>query len=61
MVIARWILLVLGLAAIVSFVLYVATGQVRFRRYGVTIVKWVVVAGLVFFASLAAQRLLGQG
>jgi D-alanyl-lipoteichoic acid acyltransferase DltB (MBOAT superfamily) len=57
MVIARWILLLLGLAAIVSFALYIATGQDRFRRHGVTIIKWVVASGLVFFGWLVFERL----
>lgn len=57
MLIARWIFLLLGVAAIVSFALYIGTGQVRFRRWGVVIIKWAVMAGLAFFAVLVLERL----
>ena len=38
--------------------IYAATGQVRYRRYGLVIVKWTVIAGLAFFAVLFVIRIL---
>jgi hypothetical protein len=39
-------------------VYYIATGQERFKRLGVIILKWTVFAALGFFAVLIATRLL---
>lgn len=58
MVIARWAFLLLGIAAVVCFVLFVVTGQARYKSWGVKIVAAAVVAGLVFFAGLAIERLV---
>lgn len=52
--------LVFGLllaAGLLSFALYVATGQVVWRRRGIVIVKWTIVAALGFFAVLVLERL----
>jgi len=57
MLIVRWVLLLLMLAAVVCFGLYIATGQARWRHLGVVIVKWVVLAGLSFFGILILERL----
>ena len=56
MLLARFVVLVLLLAGLVCFALYVTTGQQRFRVLGVRIVKWTVIAGLGFFAVLIAER-----
>jgi uncharacterized membrane protein len=56
----RAILLLLLVAGLVCFVVYVVTGQVRWRALGLRLVKWTVIAGLVFFAVLAAERLLAR-
>ncbi len=58
MPIFRAILLLLLIAGLGCFVLYIATGQMRWRALGLRLVKWTVVAGLVFFAVLAAERLI---
>ena len=58
MAIARAVVLLLLLAAAVLFAFYAATGQVRYRRYGLVIVKWTVIAGLAFFAVLFVIRIL---
>jgi hypothetical protein len=34
------------------------TGHMAYRRWGLVIFKWTVVAGLGFFAVLAVQRML---
>ena len=57
MLLARSIVLLLLVAGLVCFALYVGTGQQRFRMLGVRIVKWTVIAGLGFFAVLIAERL----
>ncbi|MEY4562539.1 MAG: hypothetical protein RLZZ618_1816 [Pseudomonadota bacterium] len=54
---ARWVFLLLGLAAIVSFGFFVITRDDRYRRVGLFIVKGAVFSGLVFFAVLAIERL----
>lgn len=57
MLLFRWILLLLLLGAGTAFALYIATGQVRFRRFGLQLLKWVLVAGLMFFGVLILERL----
>ncbi len=57
MLIFRWIVMLLMVAGLLCFALYIGTGQVRFRRLGLMIVKWTVVAGLAFFAVLMLERM----
>ena len=57
MLIARWIFMLLGLAAIVCFAFYAGTGELRYRRIGLVILKWSVTAGLAFFAVLLLEQL----
>jgi hypothetical protein len=57
MLVFRWIVLLLLIAGILCFAMYIGTGQVRWRQWGLTIVKWTVVAGLGFFAVLALERM----
>ena len=38
------------------FAAYVATGQAVWRRRGVVVLKWTVIAGLGFFAVLILER-----
>lgn len=56
MLLVRWFILMLLLGSIVSFVFYVATGQPRFKRYGLLTLKWVLIAGFGFFAVLILER-----
>jgi hypothetical protein len=52
--------LVFGLllvAGILCFAMYVGTGQLAWRRRGIVIVKWTVIAALGFFAVLILERL----
>jgi hypothetical protein len=53
----RWIVLLLLVAGLVCFAMYVGTGQRRFRVLGIRIVKWTVIAGLGFFAVLILELL----
>ncbi|MEY3123525.1 MAG: hypothetical protein RLZZ573_45 [Pseudomonadota bacterium] len=57
MLLFRWLILLLLLGAVVSFVFYVGTGQDRFKRYGLVILKWTVLSALAFFAVLVLERL----
>jgi hypothetical protein len=54
----RTLLLLLLVAALLSFAMYVGTGQRRWRQLGLVIVKWTVIAALGFFAVLALERII---
>ncbi len=54
----RALLLLMLLAGAACFAAYAVSGQVRFRGYGLRLVRWTVVTGLAFFAVLIVQRLL---
>jgi hypothetical protein len=41
----------------VSFVFYAVTGQARFKRIGLTILKWTLIAAFVFFAVLIFENI----
>ena len=56
MLLFRWLILLLLLGAVVSFVFYVGTGQARFKRYGLIILKWTLLAAFGFFAVLILER-----
>ncbi|WP_197508867.1 hypothetical protein [Hydrogenophaga crassostreae] len=58
MLLFRFAIFFLLLAAGVSFAFYIGTGQERFRGYGVRLLKWAVIAGLGFFGVLLLERLL---
>ncbi|ABM31426.1 hypothetical protein QRO11_19705 [Paracidovorax citrulli] len=58
MLLFRGLFFFLLLLAVVSFVFYVATGQPRYKRYGIVIVKWTVLSAFAFFAVLALERFL---
>ena len=58
MLIFRWAVLLLLLAAGVSFAFFAATGQQRYKRFGLVIVKWTVIAASMFFLVLILARLL---
>ncbi len=57
MLIFRWLVLLMLLGAVVSFMFYAGTGQVRFKRYGLTLLKWALIAGFGFFAVLILERI----
>jgi hypothetical protein len=52
----RILITLLLLAALFCFAMYLFTGQPRWRQRGVLIVKWVVIAGLGFFAVILFER-----
>jgi hypothetical protein len=53
----RWLVLLLLVAGVLCFAMYIGTGQFRYRVLGLRIVKWTVVAALGFFAVLILERL----
>ncbi|MEO6744098.1 MAG: hypothetical protein ABIS28_22185 [Caldimonas sp.] len=53
----RWVVGLLLVAGLVCFAMYIATGEQRYRRLGILLVKWTVIAGLGFFAVLILERL----
>ena len=57
MLLFRWLILLFLLAAVVSFMFYAGTGQPRFKRFGLMILKWTLIAAFGFFAVLILERL----
>jgi hypothetical protein len=56
MLIFRWVILLLLLSAVVAFVFYAGTGQARFKRAGLMVLKWTLIAAFGFFAVLILER-----
>ena len=56
MLLFRWLILLFLLAAIVSFMFYAGTGQARFKRFGLIVLKWTLIAAFGFFAVLILER-----
>lgn len=54
----RYVVLFMFMASAACFVAYVFTGNKSYRRVGLEIFKWTVLAGLVFFGVLAVQSQL---
>ncbi len=57
MLLFRWTILLLLLAAGASFVFYAGTGQERFKRWGLVTLKWTLIAAFGFFTVLILERL----
>ncbi len=56
MLIARLLFGLLAVASVLCFVAYIRSGDPRWRRRGVLIIKWTLVAAFGFFAVLIAER-----
>lgn len=56
MLILRWLIFALLAVSAVCFVVYLGSGDVRYRRLGLVILKWTVFAALGFFAVLIIER-----
>ena len=56
MLLFRWLILMLLLGAVVSFSFYAATGQPRYKKYGLLVLKWTLIAAFGFFAVLILER-----
>jgi hypothetical protein len=57
MLLFRWLILLLLLGTCVSFAFFAATGDPRFKRYGLLTLKWTLIAAFGFFAVLILERI----
>ena len=57
MLLFRWLILLALLGAVVSFMFFAGTGQQRFKRFGLILLKWTLIAAFGFFAVLILERL----
>ncbi|MBC7647659.1 MAG: hypothetical protein H7197_00850 [Vitreoscilla sp.] len=53
----RALALLLLVITAVLFLFYAATGQMRYKNWGMVLLKWTLLAGFGFFAVLIFQRL----
>jgi hypothetical protein len=58
MLLFRFTLFFLLLAAGVCFAFYIGTGHQRYRQWGLIILKWTVLAALGFFGVLILERIV---
>ena len=59
MLLFRWAIMLLLLAAGVLFAFYAGTGNPKFRRLGLVVLKWTLLAALGFFGVLFLERIAG--
>jgi hypothetical protein len=57
MIVFRLVFGLLLVASVLCFAMYIGTNQLVWRRRGVVILKWTVLAALAFFAVLILERL----
>ena len=57
MLVLRLVFGLLLAAGLVSFAIYVATGDPAWRRRGIVVIKWTVIAGLGAAAVIVLERL----
>ena len=57
MLIFRFLMFALLGVSVLCFAFYIATGWAHFRRWGLVVLKWTVVAALVFFGMLILGRI----
>lgn len=57
MLLFRWVVMALLLAAAVSFAFYAGTGQPHYKRWGLVVLKWTVIAAAFFFAVVFIGRI----
>ncbi len=57
MLVFRLVFGLLLVSGLLCFAMYIGTGQLSWRRRGIVIVKWTVIAALGFFAVLILERL----
>lgn len=57
MLIFRWLATLLLLSSALSFIFYLGTGRPHYKKLGLLILKWTVVAALAFFAVLFVGRI----
>jgi hypothetical protein len=57
MLVLRYVVLLLLLASIGLFMAFALTGQARYKRLGLVILKWTLIAAFGFFAILIVDRM----
>lgn len=57
MLLFRWAIFFLLLAAGVLFAFYAGTGQPRYKRLGIVTLKWTLLAAFGFFLVLILERI----
>ncbi len=57
MLLFRWAIFFLLLLAGVSFLFFVATGDPRYKGFGLKTLKWTLIAAFGFFAVLILERI----
>jgi hypothetical protein len=55
MLIFRWLILLLLLAAGVCFALYAGTGHPHYKRWGIVVLKWTLLAAFGLYAGLIVE------
>lgn len=58
MTFVRALVFLLLLASVLLFLLYALTGQARYKKFGLIVLKWTLLTGFGFFAVLVVQRLI---
>ncbi len=58
MLLVRALVLVLLVAAGISFALFAGTGQVKYKKFGLAVLKWTLLSTLGFFLVLFLERVL---
>ncbi len=58
MLLFRWLMLLLIVAAALCGVFYLGTGRAHYKRWSILILKWSVIAGLAFFAIMLLGRMV---
>jgi len=58
MLVFRWAIFLLLLAAGACFAFYAGTGRPHYKRWGLVILKWTLLAAFGFFAVLILERVL---
>lgn len=58
MLLFRFAIFFLLLAAGACFAFYIGTGQQKYRRWGIKILQWTLIAALGFFGVLVLERIV---
>ncbi len=58
MALLRWLILLLLLSAAASFACFIITGQQRFKRTGLSILRWTLIGTFGFFGVLILEKVV---
>lgn len=56
MLVFRAVMILMVVLIVVSMMFYAATGQMKYRRFSLLAIKWLVLAALGFFSVLVLER-----